>query len=128
LTGKKYPQPALLCDVQGGALTIFALKDTSRPTADSRLYRAPYWNVSDNGTVCLGSTRVPQSLSIDTLKDWEASFFSSEFTHQNSGRPLTTHPRGFVGLWQELAGQKAFPVKYLAGGKTTLGNRLAAEN
>ena len=56
LTGKPYPQPALLFDVHGNNLTLLALDATSRPTADTQLFQAPYWNVSDSGLVCLGSS------------------------------------------------------------------------
>jgi PRTRC genetic system protein B len=124
LNGKRFPQPPLLFDVSRGNLSIFALKESKRPTKDTKLYRAPYWNVNDQGDVCLGSTRVPDALSVDSITRWADSFFESQFTHQNAGRPLTTHPNGFVALWRELKGKKEFPAKYLAGTGKTLGQYL----
>lgn len=126
LSGKKYPQPALLFDVCSGHLNVFALADAKRPTRATKLFRAPYWNVNDQGGVCLGSTRVPDTLCLDALPAWVDGFFLSEFTHQNTTRPLTTHPDGFAGLWRELVGKKSFPVKYLAEHSQTLGQYLAA--
>jgi PRTRC genetic system protein B len=127
LSGKIFPQPALLFRVNHGALSIRALKDNGRPTAKTPLYRAPYWNVSDRGDVCLGSTRVPDELSIDTLARWEASFFESEFSHQNGQQRLTKHPAGFIGMWKSLTGKKSFPVQHLADTKETLAQFLKVD-
>jgi PRTRC genetic system protein B len=124
LNGKRFPQPALLFDVAGGQLSIFALKEAKRPVKDTKLYRAPYWNVSDQGSVCLGTTRIPDVLSVESISRWADSFFESQFTHQNASWPLTTHPKGFVALWRELMGMKEFPAKYLASGEITLGQYL----
>lgn len=124
LNGKKFPQPPLLFDVEAGRLTVFAINEATRPTEATKLYRAPYWNVFEKGDVCLGSTHIPNVLSLDALPAWEDGFFASEFTHQNSCKNLTTHPDGFVGLWKELMGKKTFPVKYLAEYGQTLGQYL----
>jgi PRTRC genetic system protein B len=94
------------------------------PTGRRRFYRAPYWNVSDNGLVCLGDTRTPDGGGVSSLQQWETSFFESAFTHQNSHARLTTHPKGFVGLWRELAGKTSFPERYLASADQTLGQYL----
>ena len=59
ISGKRLPQPLLLLRLDGGSLHIRALKENERPKATTGLYRALYWNVSDNGSVCLGDTRVP---------------------------------------------------------------------
>jgi PRTRC genetic system protein B len=124
LSGKIFPQPALLFRVNHGALSIRALHDNERPTLTTPLFRAPYWNVNDGGEVCLGSTKVPEDLSIDTLARWEASFFESEFSHQNGQQKLTKHPAGFMGLWKALAGKKTFPAQYLAKSGETLAQFL----
>jgi Prokaryotic E2 family D len=61
---------------------------------------------------------------VASLKQWETAFFESAFTHQNAQLRLTTHPAGFVGVWRELIGMKAFPSRYLAWAKQTLGDFL----
>lgn len=126
LSGKKFPQPALLFELRRGQMSVRALAKAERPTLKTKLYRAPYWNVSDNGVICLGDTHVPETQDLTTLSRWEESFFESAFSHQNSQRKLTSHPKGFVGLWKELAGKQVFPSKYLAGADQTLEQYLAA--
>jgi PRTRC genetic system protein B len=120
LSGKKFPQPALIFRAQAGHLDIRAIAQDERPTPATRLYRAPYWNVNDHGDVCLGSTRVPREATVDSLPRWEHAFFESEFTHSNASSKLTEHPGGFVGLWKSLIGKKKFPAEHLADAKETL--------
>jgi PRTRC genetic system protein B len=120
LSGKKFPQPALIFRAEPGHLDIRAIAQDERPKPSTRLYRAPYWNVSDDGVVCLGSTKVPREATIDSLSRWEHAFFQSEFTHSNASSKLTEHPGGFAGLWKSLIGKKKFPVEYLADAKEPL--------
>ena len=124
LSGKRFPQPALVLRAHAGSLDIRALAESKRPTPDTPMYVAPYWNVSDNGSVCLGSTKAPREASVKSLPRWEASFFESEFTHANAHTSLTKHPGGFMGLWRSLIGKKKFPVKHLREAKETLGKFL----
>jgi hypothetical protein len=72
-----------------------------------------------------GTTIVPDEVSIEALARWETSFFESECSHQNAQQKLTSHPGGFIGLWQSLAGKKTFPVQYLAKSGQTLAQFLA---
>jgi PRTRC genetic system protein B len=110
--------------LSSNGLRIRALDSSVRPNADILLFRAPYWNVSDTGLVCLGDTRTPDSGGVASLKQCETAFYESAFTHQNAQNRLTTHSGGFVGLWRELAGKKSFPSHYLASAKLTLGDYL----
>lgn len=120
LSGRKFPQPALIFRAQVGSLDVRAIAQDERPTPDTRLYRAPYWNVNDHGDVCLGSTRVPREATVDSLSRWEHAFFESEFTHSNASSKLTEHPGGFIGLWKSLIGKKKFPAEHLADAKESL--------
>jgi len=122
LSGKRFPQPALVFSVSGNELSMRALAINERPTTDTPVYRVPYWNVNEEGVVCLGSTRVPREANVDNLSPWEQAFFQSRFTHSNCFRcKLTEHPEGFVGLWRSLIGKKKFPAEHLADAKQTLG-------
>lgn len=120
LSGKKFPQPALLFRAASGRFAVRALKSNERPSLKSTLYRAPYWNVYDTGDVCLGSTKVPHESTVQSMAKWEHAFFESEFTHANATGKLTEHPGGFIGLWKSLVGKKTFPTEYLANAKETL--------
>ena len=113
LNGRIFPQPPLVWRVSDGQLKIRALTQNKRPCAMTKLAVAPYWNLSDNGTVCAGSMRRPESASIAAISGWERGFYESAFTHANVGR-LTRHRDGFEGLWSGLTGKrKLFPLEIL---------------
>jgi len=121
LNGKMYPHPALVFMIRGRELFVRALTENRRPKSDTRLMNAPYWNTDAQGRVCLGSMRVPDEVSASSLRGWEEAYFASEFTHPSGAVRLTTHPRGFVGLWSSLVGRKhRFPAKFLADSMQTL--------
>ena len=120
LNGKMFPHPALVFMIHGRELFVRALAEDCRPTADTRLRNAPYWNTDSHGRVCLGSMRVPEEVSASSVSGWQVAFFASEFTHPGGAVHLTTHPSGFLGLWSSLAGRRRFPVKFLADSKQTL--------
>jgi PRTRC genetic system protein B len=120
LTGKTFPHPALVFMIHGRELFVRALVEDCRPTADTRLRNAPYWNTDSAGRVCLGSMRVPEEASVGSLSHWENAYFASEFTHPSGAVRLTSHPGGFLGLWSSLAGRKRFPAKFLVESKQTL--------
>jgi PRTRC genetic system protein B len=121
LNGKMYPHPALVFVIHGRELFVRALAENRRPTANTRLKNAPYWNTDAHGRVCLGSMRVPEEASVSSLSGWENAYFASEFTHPSGAVRLTTHPGGFLALWSSLAGQKRrFPAMFLADTKQTL--------
>jgi PRTRC genetic system protein B len=74
---------------------------------------APFWNLSDDGRVCTGTMRRPDSASVASIPAWERGFYESAFTHANVGR-LTRHESGFDGLWSGLTGKRQkFPVESL---------------
>jgi PRTRC genetic system protein B len=121
LNGRMYPHPALVFMIQGRELFVRALAENCRPSANTRLCNAPYWNTDARGRVCLGSMRVPDKTDVGSLAGWENAYFASEFTHASGAVRLTTHSGGFLGLWSCQAGRKcAFPVKFLAESKQTL--------
>jgi PRTRC genetic system protein B len=113
MNGKLYPHPALLFKACGSHLWVRALAKDERPTAETKLRMAPYWNCYDNGVCCTGSMKIPQDKSVAAIDLWEESFFHSEFTHASGVCKHVRFRRGFLAMWQSLAGQKAFPAKYL---------------
>ena len=113
LNGRIFPQPALVWRVENGDLSIRALRENRRPETSTTLAVAPFWNLSDDGQVCAGTMRRPQSATAASIGDWERGFYESAFTHANVGR-LTRHPGGFEGLWSGLADKKKpFPADTL---------------
>jgi PRTRC genetic system protein B len=120
LNGCIFPQPPLLWRVSNGELSIRALTESKRPDSSTKLAVAPYWNLSDDGRVCTGTMRRPDSASVASIPAWERGFYESAFTHANVGR-LTRHEGGFDGLWSELTSKRQkFPVETLIALPQTL--------
>ena len=120
LNSKMYSHPALVFMIHGRELFVRALAEDCRPTADTRLRNAPYWNTDAHGRVCLGTMRVPEETGVGSLSGWENAYFASEFTHPSGVVRLTNHPHGFRGLWSSVAGQKCFPTRFLVDSRQTL--------
>jgi len=113
LNGRVFPQPALVWKVAQGDLKVRALGDNKRPNAKTTLAVAPFWNLSDDGRVCLGTMRSPENACAASIGDWEQGFYESAFTHSIVGR-LTRHKGGHDALWAELAGRRRpFPTETL---------------
>ena len=128
LSGKKLPQPALVWFVDGNDLVIRALRKSCRPTPSTPLCLAPYWNVSENGVVCLGSTQIPSVRSVTTLREWEQGFFASAFTHSNTHKKLTSHPKGFFAMWKSHIGKDTFNTRHLVDTKTTMAEMVKSRH
>jgi PRTRC genetic system protein B len=113
LNGCIFPQPPLVWRVSNGELNIRALTENKRPDDATKLAVAPFWNLSDDGRVCTGTMRRPDSASVVSIPAWERGFYESAFTHANVGR-LTRHEGGFDGLWNGLTGKhQKFPLEAL---------------
>jgi len=113
LNGGVFPQPPLVWKVSNGELSIRALSVNNRPQATTTLAAAPFWNLSDDGRVCTGTMRRPDSATVAVIPAWERGFYESAFTHANVGR-ITRHEGGFEGLWESLKGKRRrFPTETL---------------
>jgi PRTRC genetic system protein B len=127
LNGRTFPQPPLVWRVENGHLKIRALQENKRPNAATTLAVAPFWNLSDDGRVCTGTMRRPDSATVASIPDWERGFYESAFTHANVGR-LTRHPGGFEALWSGLAGGRTrFPAATLIRLPQTLAEFVRGE-
>jgi PRTRC genetic system protein B len=127
ISGRRVRHPHLLFHVSRRNLYVAALPDGQRPTLQSNLLRAPYYNVSAEGQVCQGSMNGPRKGKPEAIAQWERAFFHSAFTHSQGGAfQITSHPNGHSGLWLEQAEQPftAFPVEHLVPMKMTLNQWL----
>jgi PRTRC genetic system protein B len=121
LDGGTYPHPALVFKVTRRELFVRALERDERPTGETPLKTAPYWNCDAGGRVCLGSTRLPDETTVESIASWQAGFFRSRFTHANGAVRLTSYPGGFISLWKSLKnGLLPFPTEFLTDAKETL--------
>lgn len=120
VSGKTFPQPALLFRVSGRKLHIRALGTNTRPGATTPLFVAPYFNTQEDGLVCQGSMRSPEGPFVEAMGGWEEAFFGSEFTHLWGGGRMCRHKGGVAALWKAVAGKRRFPVGQLADARQTL--------
>lgn len=119
------PHPGLVFAVFGSAWYVFAVKGTIRPSEDSQLYQAPYFNVWHPGKICVGNSALPVGDARHKPEEWERVFFESRFTHPNA-HPLVKYSGGEVKFWQAmLAGSyQRFPSQVLLPLKRTLGGMI----
>lgn len=125
--GSVAPNPALVFLVYGKNWFVFALKKNQRPTENTELFHAPYFNVYDTGLICAGSADTPNGTEIATMAKWEQAFFGSKFTHINGSVRRTTYKKGIFALWNELLDgeyKNGFPVRYLSKSEHTVKSLL----
>ncbi len=129
LNGHVYPHPPLVFKVCRQELYVRALECDARPSANTPLQTAPYWNTEGSrGLVCAGTMRIPQEMTADNISEWESASFSSSFTHPSGAVRLTSHPEGFSGLWSSLADSRGpFPTEFLTDARQTLRQFVAEE-
>lgn len=106
--------PAMVWKATGRTLSVFALKEPGRPKMDTVLYQAPFFNVYQNGSVCLGTISVKADLLQnleDFIETWEMYFFNSYFSHANFTGLAKSN---IVELWKaHMESGKKFPVTEL---------------
>jgi len=113
--------PGLLWKATRERLQVFALKGKAKPHADTPLYYAPLFNLSSDGSVCMGTVHIEidrQTALEQFMAQWETYFFNSYFTHTLGNH---RHCKGnLVALWQGQVGTgRDFPQEELVkNGKT----------
>ena len=122
LSGEMFSQPPLVWKVAGAELSVRALRKNQRPSEDTPLMIAPYWNTDgDSGVVCQGSMRAPEAGGVASLGAWEQAFFQSEFTHQTGVKKLLAAKRGYFQTLEALkGGHQRFPTESLQPAGETL--------
>lgn len=99
--------PPLIYVADKNELEVYAFKAAGRPKDNTKLYRAPFHNVADDGDVCLGSAKIkkPQEKSFAAaIKYWEDLFWLSEFSHLNGASNPTKSKLDQV--WKKLMASK----------------------
>lgn len=118
--------PALVWKADKKHLSVFALKGSSRPKAETALRHAPFFNLYQNGNVCMGNVdvNIQQAASLEQfIAAWQEYFFGSYFSHHIGGHaPLKEN---LVSLYKELMGSgRAFPADRLISNSLTLKNLI----
>lgn len=118
--------PAMLWFANKENLSVFALASDKRPTEKTVLYFAPFFNVYEDGAVCMGTVNIniKNSASVEEfIKAWEDYFFNSYFSHLlDNYNPIIGN---CVNLWRKLMETgETFPVEVLKKNSKTLKNLL----
>ena len=118
--------PAMLWLANKRSLKIFALSSNRRPTEKTELFYSPFFNVYENGNVCMGTVdvNIQNSTSLEEFTTkWEDYFFNSYFSHlMNEHNPINGN---CVNLWKSLINnEKQFPKEALKNANRTLKNLL----
>ncbi len=114
--------PALLWCANKQTIKIFALKTDKRPTEKTSLFHAPFFNVYETGSVCMGSVdiNIKNSASLEEfMQKWEEYFFNSYFSHLvGSHNPVKGN---CVNLWKkQMKTKEVFPIEVLINSNITL--------
>ena len=118
--------PPLLWVANRRSLKIFALKSNIRPSENTPLFHAQFFNIYQDGRVCMGTVdvNIAHSASLEEFtKSWENYFFNSYFSHlMNEHNPIKGN---CVNLWKNLVETKeVFPKELLITNNKTLKNLL----
>lgn len=127
----KHVQPPHLFIIGGPSGRLFrayALPANKRPSQDTKLLVSPYWNLYDNGSLCVGTTDFREPTPENIKWNTEA-FFSSVFTHPNS--KSSAHPKSDYALWQEILAYpklKPIPAEYFLPANLTVQEALGGKS
>ena len=117
--------PPMLWFADKNSLTVFALANNRRPTVNTALYYAPFFNIYEKGNVCMGtvSIDIKNSASVEEfIQAWEDYFFNSYFSHSLCENLIKNN---IVSLWKSLINtNKPFPIEVLKTHSKTLKNLL----
>jgi PRTRC genetic system protein B len=118
--------PPMLWFANKNNLAVFALATDRRPTEKTPLHYAPFFNIYEDGKVCMGTVNIDikNSASVEEfIQAWESYFFNSYFSHLlGSHSPIKGN---CVKVWKDLIGtDKTFPKEVLKKNNKTLKNLL----
>lgn len=107
--------PPMVWKADRESLHVYALTTNRKPTLNTSLHYAPFFNVYENGTVCMGTVDIKAS-ETGSIKElmtlWECYFFNSYFSHLMADHnPVNGN---CVLLWESLIGSESlFPNEFL---------------
>lgn len=118
--------PGLIWKADKTNLSLFAYQGAAKPTLNTPLYYAPFFNIYESGKVCMGTVniQIPAGCHLEEfIQLWEGYFFGSYFSHLLHDRsPVKGN---IIQLWQSIFKTgKAFPVNMLLKTKQILKNIL----
>jgi PRTRC genetic system protein B len=124
--GETTPHPGLVFAAASRVWSVWAVKGRERPTSQTLLYQAPYFNVNAQGQICQGSVPRPDGTTIEKIGAWNDAFFRSYFAHPNVSGKLVKYPGGAYVFWRDMLDGRfgRFPERVLVPAERTLGGLL----
>lgn len=118
--------PALAWKADKKNLSVFALKGRNKPKYGTLLYHAPFFNLYQDGNVCMGNVdvKIREAASLEEfISAWQGYFFGSYFSHHIGGHnPMKEN---LISLYAELMEKDlVFPADRLIRNGLTLKNLL----
>ncbi len=111
------PLPSLVWMVTSDrGLFVYASASKVRPTKETQLYQAPFFNVWGIGQVCVGTAVRPGEAQAWDPEAWENFFFRSHFTHANfSEANRLIKSKSPVKFWKDMVANppEDFPTRVL---------------
>ena len=124
--GETVPQPGLIFAAASNVWRVWAVKGQSRPTPQTPLFQAPYFNVDGKGHICQGNVPVPHGTTVEKISAWNDAFLRSYFTHPNVAGKLLRYRGGAYAFWRDMLDGRftRFPERVLVDADATLGQLL----
>jgi PRTRC genetic system protein B len=121
--------PGLVWMVLSHQLYVFAFTGKGRPTQETKLYQAPFFNVWSRGKVCAGSAGMPKGDDAGLAQKWMTAFFGSHFTHVNfTEKDRLVKGECPVAFWQSMLAKprKSFPERVLVELPLSVGDLVSS--
>jgi len=99
VASQEYYVPKLLWVFKGGEISIYALRTA---TLTSKVYQAPFFNIYQNGNVCMGNVSMEKEFSdiSEAMEKIQGYFYNSQFTtHGDYDHRIKG---SLVHFWREL--------------------------
>jgi len=126
ITSGRGKVPAMVWKAGRNELKVYALKGNRKPDGRTKLFHAPFFNVYQDGRVCMGTVRINITEAArleDFMGQWESYFWNSYFSHlMGEFNPVTEN---IVQLWQgQVSTGNPFPTSIIKPTNFTLQNLL----
>jgi PRTRC genetic system protein B len=119
--------PAMIWKADRKDLYVYSFTGKRKPTINTPLFHAPFFNLYEDGRVCMGTVDIEIETNCfleEFMSRWEHYFFDSYFSHVIAGAGTTK--KNIVQLWQQQVGSDtAFPENILIKTGRTLKNIIA---
>lgn len=107
----KYKMPGLVLGVCDNDIYIYAFKGKEKPTGKTELFNAPFYNVYEDGEVCMGniSEFKKKEFLHEEISRWERRFFGGRFTDAHGEDQKLAKGYTLESLYKLLKSGKQFP-------------------